>query len=148
MTITRANLETVLVQRAGALMTFAGLATDPADGTNSALNDPIGYALRQAGYGVANIAAVIDSDLAVVNTSDIDKLLDLAEYRLLETIQGNLDDVDSAVGQVRESYGQIGERLEKRLARLQKKIAEAYGLGLSTLQAGVISLNFAEHNEG
>src|SRR5690242_14586451 len=97
MSLTRANIETILVKRCGPLMTAAGMATTVL-GSNADLNDPIGYAVRKAGGSVTSFVAVADADIAGVDELGYDQLLDLAELRTLETILGNLDDVDLRVG--------------------------------------------------
>jgi hypothetical protein len=145
MTVTRANLESILVQRCGGLMTFAGMAVTYA-GANASLNDPIGYALRQAGYAVANPASVADSDISTLSSDDLDQVLDIAEFRTLENVSGNLDDVDITNGPESEKFSQISASLEKRMARLQEKINASYGTGV-VAEMGTISYDFAEHNE-
>lgn len=147
MAITRPNVEAVIVARCGALLIAAGLDGTTVDGTNASLNDPIGAALRKAGYTVSNIASVANADLAAVVVGDYDKVLDLAELRTLESILGNLDDVDIKLGPRSESLSQLAAMLEKRIDRLQDKVEEEHGIGLSSLQAGVIALDFADHNE-
>jgi len=143
MTITRANVETILTRRAGNLMSALGLAVTYA-GSNADLNDPIGYALRKLGYAVASITAVADADLAGLAVADIDALLDLAEYRLLESVVGNWNLADITVLARSEKLGAL--RPDKRLEQLAAKLAE-YGVGAGTLQTGMISLDFAEHVE-
>lgn len=146
MTVTRYNIETILVHRCGKLMSFAGLSTTK--GTrNLDLNDPIGYGLRKTGYTVANPALVSDSDLANLSNDDLDQFLDIAEYRLLENIAGNLDSVDIRTGPYSENLSQIAAQLETRMNRLQMKIENEYGIGGGTFEGGTILLDFAEHNE-
>lgn len=145
MTVTRANLEAILVQRCGGLLSFAGMAVTVA-GSNASLNDPIGYALRQTGYTVASITAVADADLASLDVDDLDQILDVAEFRTLENISGNLDDVDITNGPESEKFSQIGASLEKRMARLQEKINNDYGAGV-TVETGMITYDFADHDD-
>lgn len=147
MSLTRANVETILVRRCGSLLTAAGLDGTTLDGTNVDLNDPIGYALREMGYTVDDITAVADDDVSSVSTANYDKLLDLSELRTLENIQGNLDEVDITLGPRKEALGQLPDRLEKRIERLEAKVRKVYGIGVGTITAGVIKLDFAEHNE-
>jgi hypothetical protein len=153
MTTTRANIEEILIRRCGSLMTAVGFSVTAsgAGNPNIDLNDPIGYGLRKAGFTVANIALVSDADIASItgDADELDEVIDIAEYRLLENIAGNLDDVDIKTGQISESLSQLAASLEKRMARLQNKLSSEYGLfvGGSELQAGVIGLDFAEHNE-
>ena len=146
MTLTRVQAETILVKRAGSLMSEAGLAVTFA-GSNADLNDPIGWAVRQLGLPVANILTVADSDLAAVAADDYDQLLDLAEYRLLQNISGNLGVTDIKVGPREEKLDQLVQAVEKRLARKKAQLQQDYGFGLGTLTAGVISLDFMESME-
>jgi hypothetical protein len=147
MTITRANVEEVLIRRAGKLMAAADLDGASYHGANADLNDPIGWALRQMEYAVASLVNVADSDLASVTDADIDQLLDMAEYRLMENVEGNFDDVDISANGRSERLSQLMEQVTKRLERLKTKIETVYGLGLGTLDAGVIALDFIEKDE-
>ena len=108
MTITRTQVEKILLKRAARRMAFVEMDIAKSDGTNADLNDPIAYAVRLCGLSVADISDVKDSDLAPLPDSDIDKLLDLAELRLLQNIFGNLDSVDERTGPVQNAYSQIG----------------------------------------
>jgi hypothetical protein len=146
MSLTRVQVETILVKRCGPLLTAAGMATTFA-GANTDLNDPIGYAIRKSGGTVTAITAVVDADIATIDSSDHDQLLDLAELRTLETILGNLDDVDIRVGPRDEKLSQLRTDLEKRLARLQKRIQDEYGVTAVSMETGTIALDFADHNE-
>lgn len=148
MTITRANAETILIRRAGALLTAAGLDGSTGDGTNADLNDPIGWALRQLGYSVASPAIVTDTDVAAVTDSTLDQFLDLAELRVLETAHSAaLTLVDTAAGSLRESLGQMAAGLEKRLERLASRLERLYGVGLAGLTGGYLTMEFAEHED-
>lgn len=139
MALTRAQCETILIARTGKLLTAASLDGVTANGSNPDLNDPLGYAIRQCGGSVADPSMVADSDLSGFSASTYDKLFDLAEYRTLENIAGNLDLVDISEGPHRESFGQLGDRVEKRLTRLQIKLREDYGLFLKTASLEVLS---------
>lgn len=147
MSVTRANVESILVARCGALMEAAGMDGSTIDGTNTDLSDPIGYSLRQAGYTVTNVAAVANADLSGLAADDYDQVFDVAELRTLESVLGNLDDVDIKLGPRSESLSQLAKGLETRIQRLQAKVEREYGVGASVLQAGVIALDFADHNE-
>lgn len=144
MTVTRANLEAILVQRCGALMSFAGMAVTVA-GSNASLNDPIGYALRQVGYTVASHSSVSDADCASITDDYLDQVLDLAELRTLESVLGNLDDVDITNGPESERFSQLAVSLEKRITRLQDKINYTYGSVVAEM--GYLLHDFAEHND-
>jgi hypothetical protein len=147
MTITRANVEAILVARCGKLLAAADLDGTTIAGTNASLNDPIGWAARQLGYPVANLTAVSDSDLANVTDDEVDQLLDLAELRTLQNIEGNLDDVDISANGRDESLGQLVKQVQTRLDRVKAAIEKTYGTGLGTLSAGVVTLDFMEKDE-
>lgn len=138
MALTRAQCEVELLSRCGKLLTAASLDGVTANGSNPDLNSPLGYAIRMCGGTVADPSNVADSDLSTLS-SVFDKLSDLAEYRTLENISGNLDLVDISEGPHRESLGQLAERVEKRLARLQEKLQKTYGLFLKEATLQVLS---------
>ena len=146
MTLTRAQAESILIRRCGKLLTAAELDGTTVSGANADLNDPIASALRQCGLTVANIASVADSDLTALADSDIDKLLDLSELRTLESCLGNLDLVDVADGVLKESFGQLGARLERAIERKRTAITRTYGIGLGTLSSGLIDLGFQQQD--
>lgn len=139
MALTRAQCEVELLSRCGKLLSAASLDGVTANGSNPDLNSPLGYALRQCGGSVADPSQVADSDLSALAASAYDKFFDLAEYRTLENIAGNLDLVDISEGPHRESLGQLAERVEKRLTRMQEKLQKTYGLFLKTATLAVLS---------
>lgn len=147
MALTRANVESVLIRRVGKLLAAADLDGTTANGSNADLNDPIGVAIRKVGQAVDDLTAVDDDDVARIAADDYDQFLDLAELRALETIQSSLDDVDLQVGQRSEKLGQLAEQVRKRAERLRERIEREYGVGLGTLQAGVIALGFLQQND-
>lgn len=140
--MTRTQAETVLIARCGKLLTVCGIDGATVNGTNASLTDPLAWALRQSGYLPAAFGAVTDTDLAGVQDSDIDKLIDLAEIKALENALGNFDATDISAGPRSESYDQIRAGLEKMLNRKQANIMRLYGVGTGTLQAGVIAYDF------
>lgn len=146
MTVTRANVEAILVKRTGALMTKAGLAVTVV-GSNADLNDPIGWALRRIGLTVITASLVTDADLASVTDAQLDEFLDLAEYRTLESVLGNLAAVDTKLGPRDEKLSQLASQIEKKLTRLAKGLEAEYGYGIGTLSVGVLTYDFAEHGE-
>lgn len=144
MTITRSQVERMLIRRCGKLLTAADLDGETFNGTNEDLNDPIGCALRQCGYGVSDIASVENVDLAAVTDDRIDQLLDLAELRTLENIEGNYDDVDISATERSESLNQLLKQVQAKIERLREKVKQQYGIGLGELGSGVLTLDFAE----
>lgn len=144
MSITRAQIESVLVSRCKKRMAFVGFAITT-NGNNTDLNDPICNALQIMGINPANIASVADSDLVTV--TEAAKLCDLAEVRLLENILGNSDKVTLQAASGTEHFSNFNEALEKIIARKQKELQTKYGIGLGSLSSGKLSLAFQSKEE-
>jgi len=128
MSLSVANVQTILGRRCGALMTASGV-TD--------YYDAISSALMEMGYSVADPTLPTDAEVAAVPNSLRGRFLDLAEMRLLENILGNLVVVDTDVGPVSEKLGQLAVLVQKRLDALEKKYGGAVG------GVGVIAFNIA-----
>jgi hypothetical protein len=144
MTITRSQVEKVLIKRCGNLLTAADLDGTTDDGTNADLSDPIATALRNLGYSVADISAVDDSDLALVDDDNVSAVLDLSELRALESIEGNYDDVDISVTDRSESLNQLLKQVQAKIERVATRCQKLYNIGQGTLDAGVIGLDFMQ----
>lgn len=147
MALTRANVENVLIRRCGKKMTAAGLDGTTVLGSNLDLNDPIAEALLTMEQSIGNVASVSDADLAGVASEDYGQLFDLAELRVLKSIAGNLDVVDFSLGPRRESLSQLSAQVEQAITRLEKAIQVKYGIGLGTLNADIVSLDFMQKFE-
>jgi hypothetical protein len=145
MTITRADVEAELVSRQKSRMEAVNMSL-LFSGSNLDLNSSIGYAVRQCGGTVASLSSVSNSDLATV-TDDLDKLIDIAEYRLLLSIKGRWGRHDITAGQLTEKLSQFADDLDSDIDRKRSELAELYGFGSGLLEAGTISLNFAEKYE-
>ncbi len=144
MTLTRAQVESVLVSRCKKRMEFVEFVIT-ANGNNADLNDPICNALQIMGINPANIAGVADSDLVTV--IDAAKLCDLAEVRLLENILGNSDKVTLQAASGTEHFSNFNDALEKIIARKQKELQSKYGIGLGSLSSGKLSLAFQSKSQ-
>lgn len=143
MSLTRVTLDTILISRAGSLLTTVGKDGSTADGTNPDLVDPIRSALRLLGYSVASVTTVSDSDLAGVSIDDEEALIDLAELKVLElaVYPGATALVDISVGPRRESLSQFSKHISDMIERKVKSVNEVYGSILGeSLEAGVISV--------
>lgn len=145
MTITRKQVELTLIRRTKKRMGYVEMDTTTYDGTNRDLSDPIATALQQMGYAVADITNPVDADLASVE--DIAQFLDLAELRLLESIRGNFDAVDLRFEDRDEKFSQFATALDKTIEAKQKAFTANYGSLGSTLEAGVVSLNFQQKHD-
>lgn len=124
--LTRAAIERVLVARLGAMLGAAGLEQSVV-GNNDALADPLAWGLRQLGYQPAALDTVVDADLIAVAAAHVDALLDLAELRTLESILTNYTQVDSKVGQVSESAGQLLDQLRNIAPAKRAAVQAAHG---------------------
>jgi hypothetical protein len=147
MAITRANLETVLIRRAGTWLTASGLDGTTINGTNAALSDPIADALLLLDYTVADISNVTDSDLASVPAASYRQLLDVAELRVLESALENYKKVGVKAGAVEAKLDELGQRMERAVDRKRAVVAARYGIDGATMQAGVIDLNFQQQHD-
>lgn len=142
MAITLTLVETLLLKRSAGRMEAAGMdiVTVP---HNQDLLDPVLFALLCMDILPGDPLALTDADLAPIGLTNIQELLDLSELRLLENVVGNLALVDISVGPRKENLSQMVEQTEKAIARLNTKIQNVYGLGIATIEGGVMSLDFA-----
>ncbi len=142
----RNDVEKMLVNRVGPLLTAAGMSVSyELVGGNVDLNDPIGRALYYLDYTVDDRTAITDADVAQVTDAQYDEYLDVAELYTLQAILGNLDDVDITVGPRSEKLSQLAAQVERKLKRKEKLASDLYGYGLATLGTGVLYTPFAEH---
>ena len=112
-------------------------------GTNGHFAGPIRDALLLLEYSVADLSQPVDADLSSVATTDSLKLLEVAETFLLEQLYNNLLALsDIQVGLRDEKFGQISEKLGKRLMDRRQAMQEKYGLFYGVPVAGHIGLNF------
>lgn len=143
MAITRSAVETVLIRRARLWMAEVKMDCATVSG-NRDLAEPISWAVRQCGYTVASIADASAAEVATVADADADKLLDYAEFRLLNNVLQNFALVDVTEGPHSESFNQFRLRLEEAIARKDRYMKATYGSSLSSISGGEILLNFQE----
>lgn len=146
MSLSRANAEFMLIPRLGPIMTAAGMDGSTVDGSNLALNGPIGKAIRDLGYAVTSITEISDADVAQITEAQYDEFLDTATLHVMEAVLGNLDDVDIRVGPRSEKLNQLAEQVERKIKRLSESLVQNYGYGLATLETGVLTQGIAEHD--
>ena len=139
MALTITAIENVLRGRVGGWMDEAEMSKAAG---SSDYDDPIGWAIRQAGYTTADPTDPADSDLNNVATADYDKVFDLAEYRMLENIRQNYSKVNYTIG----TRGNASEQFEPMLLRIKEAIAdkkeqleEDYGFGSSQTSFNVFA---------
>ena len=145
MDLTRANVEAELVGRVGAdLLARLGM-TALSDGTNADLNSPIAASLRTLNVVLTAPPLVTDADFEPLANTAADQLLDVAELRLLMTLQNRAAVlVDQQIGtQSRISLGQIAKDLELAVTRLERRVDRLYGVGRGVLTTGMMTLPIA-----
>jgi hypothetical protein len=113
---------------------YAGLAD---------LDDALGYSLGHLGVLTADALAPADADLVAVAQADHAQLLDVARLRALETVLLNLTSDLLREAGVSEKVEDVRPTIERAIAVARRDVLDRYGVGLSTLTAGVISLDFA-----
>ena len=148
MAVTRANVEAVLIKRAGQLMQAAGMDGTTVSGSNTDLNDPIGGAIRRLGYATADMSLVTDADVGQVPSEKLDAFLDLAEVRCLENVIERLDDATVYSGVSGSS--RMSSRVRQIQAMVDRKrgyVEREHKLGLGQLEAGSISQDFVQRAE-
>lgn len=136
MAITRADVEKVLIRRVGKTLTECGLDGATNDGSNADLVDPIGYALRFLGITPASIAGVEDADLVTVADVQADALLDVSEWRVLQSALSNYTAVDFSVGPRSEKYDQLRAGIEAAIKRKSDYITATHGAGAMAVSGG------------
>jgi len=145
MSLTRANVEFIMVADTSPLLTQAGMAVTVA-GANADLNNPIGKAVNDMGYTVSSPVLVTDVDVAQVTDTQQYEFLAVAQLHTLEAIASHLDDTDITVGPRTEKLSQLVAQVERKIKRLREELEDLYGFGLSTLSFGVLTQNFGEHD--
>lgn len=146
MSLTRENFESELVSRQQARMETVEMSVETS-GTNTDLNNIIGFAIRQSGGTVASFASVADSDLSGFDSEYYEQLFDIAELRLLKNIKGRWGKWDIRAGQLAENLSQFGKDLDADIERLEKHVKSTYGIGVSTVSIGSVDYDFAETME-
>lgn len=138
MALTLVRLESLIVGRVGNLMAVVGITQE-----NGGLFAPIAWAVRQVGGTTADSYKATTEEVEAVDASLHDDLFDLAEYRVLLNIQGNLDLVDITAGPRKESLSQLQDVVAARIAKAEDALASY----MSPMTMGYLTLDFLEHNE-
>ena len=126
MPLTLAQLETMLVARAGPLMARATMDVTTA-GANPSLVDPLRSALGQMGVTVADPAAITDADLVTIGQDRLDELLDRAELRVLKTILRRLNQPDFTIpGPI--SIRSLWRQVESAINQMEREIRDSWGI--------------------
>lgn len=139
MSLTRADVEAMLVDRAAAMLALVGKDSTTVDGANASLNYPIAKAIKACGFGVTTVSAVEDADVARVPEAQENRLLDYAELYTLESVLGNWTGVDEKFGQDEQKLDQIRKGLESRIKLLEDRVRKPYGTNLGASMSASLS---------
>lgn len=137
MSLTREQVESTLFRRLGPSMARADMETLH-DGEGPSFADPIGWALRELEYPNADVTDPTSAEVSAVTDADLDWFLDLAQWRLLDNIIGNLDDSDERLGPSGQWNSQFADQMQEHQAHLEDRLRARYGWGPPTLVAGTI----------
>ncbi len=137
----RAQLESILVRRAGRWLTAAGLDGTTVSGSNDALADPIARAIRVASGTVTDDSNPVDADVATVADADVPLLCDAGELFVLEAALQNFTKVDVSSPAGGAQPDDLGQRMDR--ARAAKYAAFVAKYGSSVLAPGVTSGSWA-----
>lgn len=135
--MTRAELETVLVNRLRGKLSYVSLAVTHA-GANADLNDPMRRAILFMGGSVASMT-VADSDLSGFSGWPAEQLMDIATIETLKAIIGQCYDVDQGVEADYQRLSQFADQCQKQLAYLEEQARNPYGPGIPAPASGVIN---------
>ena len=119
-------------------MLKVGLDGSTQNGSNFDLNDPIRRAVRYLGLSVDDAITVTDTDLSPIVGMDIEKLLDLSELRLLESIWGSWTEVSESVSLRKVEAQQLADRIQMRINDLVERLRKPYGLNTGAAAVGTI----------
>lgn len=143
----RGEVETLLLNRCAGVMEVADMDYTTASGSNADLNDPIAFAVRRTEGTVTDPTNVSDADVSSVESTRFDEMVDIAEWRLLTNIWGNYTLIDFKLGPRQEKNDQIRLGLQRRIEKTEKTLQDVYGFASAEGETGVISLDFAEHDD-
>jgi len=146
MSLTRANFEAELVTRQQGRMEAVEMDVT-SEGSNADLNGPIGFSIRKCGGAVASFGAVADADISAFEEDEYDKLIDIAEYRLLLNIKGRWGKVDIRAGQLSENLSQFGKDLDEDIKTALENLRNIHGFGVGSISGGALDYDFAQTDE-
>lgn len=111
------------------------------------LPDAVAFGLNELGLPPAAEGVLVDGDLAAVDADQHNQLDDMVMCRAYETILNNLTDDLLREAGINEKAADVRPGFERRLAKLEAKLRDKYGVGLPTPSAGIISMNFQQQGD-
>lgn len=144
---TLASIEAALIQgrRLGRWLDVVGLDAVTQDGTNADLVDPIRHAVAFSGVTLATASTVVSADVSGLGSGDYDKVLDVAELRVLETVRKILP-----FGFDPSRFTKSGmdlatalKLLDTEIKRMNQRCVDLYGynLGVATISSLDLSIS-------
>jgi len=122
MSLTRANVESMLVHTYGEWLRRVGLDADTCNGTNADLNVVLEAALDARNVPIADRAAVTDDDLAGLPEGAAQRTYADARLACLEVILGHWARVDYTEGSNSQSLDQFRKGVEAERDALKKVV--------------------------
>ena len=113
-------------------------------GAIPAVGAMLGEGLAALGIYPADPTDPTDADLARVADADLARLADVAELRGIESMIGNLDELDEQEGTDRQDWTKFAEHLRARANDLRARLDARYGVGGATLGVADVDLGFAQ----
>lgn len=107
------------------------------------LSDAIATGLRSLGIYPQSPVAVLDLDLSTIQGDQISQLLDVAEWRALESALNNCDELQLRAAGIHEDPDKARAILQQRASRQADRIQRAWMVNLPTLAVDVVTLGFA-----
>lgn len=141
MAIVVADLQTALANRCGGMFTAAGL---DGSATSTLWLEPIASSARELNITLASPLTVVDADLAGVTQPQVSQLIDVAEFRALESALENFQKVSQKISLGEQAKGEIRDGLENAIERKARYVRDKYGVGRGTLTGGEVCVPFQE----
>lgn len=123
------EVQEIVNERCAALLAQAQALSEGVYTPNS--DQAIAWALRMLGYAPTSLTAATDAEVQAVAAGLADALLDLAELRLLKSVQTNLTAVTVKAGPVEEDYNDLSERLAEIIKERQANATARYSQWLA-----------------
>jgi hypothetical protein len=111
-------------------------------------DDALAFALGTLGVVPADRGAVVDGDLAtVIPGRQVDQILDVAEWRMLATIEANATPEELQKAGITGDADRALANLVRRCQGLFAYVQRTYQVGLPELRVGVLDLNSLQQDD-
>jgi hypothetical protein len=107
------------------------------------VDEAIAYALASLGLAPTDRTALVDADLAAVGASQWPQLRDVAAWQVYESALNNCDSVSLKAAGIDVDVKGATAYLMMRVERAYSAVRDRYNVGLGTISAATLSLDFA-----